>query len=365
MQLPRPRGPISAAVRERLATPHHHRPALSATTGHAVERALVDVVDPITDDDLQLSLCMLYELHYQGFDDVDDALEWAPSLLAVRRQLEHRLESALRTLCPAPSEPPDESVVEALSDLTATDRRPEMSSYLSREGNRQQFEDFLIVRSLQQLKEADAQTWLIPRLTGRAKAALIEIQIDEYGSGRSGRLHSELYAVAMRACGLDSAYGAYLDQIPGHSLAVGNTMTMLGLHRRLRGAAAGYFAAFEATSSIPSQGYADAVTRLRLAADAAIYFSEHVEADAVHEQLAIRNLCGGLVDAEPALADDVLWGARLCMALEDVAADRYLTAWQAGESCLLADPATGRADLAMATDRIDLQGGRHASPSVA
>ncbi len=365
MHLPRPRGPISAAVHDRLATQHHHPSTLSLTTGQAVERALLDVADPVTDDDFQLTLCMLYELHYRGFDGVDDALEWAPSLLAVRRQLEHRLESALRGLCPAPAEPADGLVVQALTDVTATDRRPEMSSYLSREGSREQFEEFLVVRSLQQLKEADAQTWLIPRLSGRAKAALIEIQIDEYGNGRTGHLHSELYALAMRACGLDSTYGAYLDRIPGHALAVGNTMSMLCLHRRLRGAAAGYFAAFEATSSIPSQGYADTVARLGLPAEAAVYFSEHVEADAVHEQLAIRNLCGGLVDAEPALAGDVLWGARLCMALEDLAADRYLTAWQSGQTCLLPDPTADASELAMPTDRIDLQGGRRASPSVA
>src|SRR3712207_8445227 len=43
-------------------------------------------------------------------------------------------------------------------------------------------------RSIYTLKEADPHSWAIPRLTGRAKAALVEIQSDEYGEGRPGRI---------------------------------------------------------------------------------------------------------------------------------------------------------------------------------
>jgi hypothetical protein len=37
---------------------------------------------------------------------------------------------------------------------------------------------------------------------------------------------------------------------------------------------------------------------------------EHVEADAVHEQIAAHDLCGSFAAAEPELAGDVVWGAR-------------------------------------------------------
>ncbi|MFI5428843.1 hypothetical protein [Aeromicrobium sp. UC242_57] len=35
----------------------------------------------LPDNDLDLHICLwaLYELHYRGFDDVDDHLEWQPS----------------------------------------------------------------------------------------------------------------------------------------------------------------------------------------------------------------------------------------------------------------------------------------------
>ena len=55
----------------------------------------------------------------------------------------------------------------------------------------------------------------------------------------------------MDAVGLDATYGAYLDQIPGVTLATVNLMSLFGLHRRLRGAIVGHLALFEMTSSVP------------------------------------------------------------------------------------------------------------------
>ncbi len=56
-------------------------------------------------------------------------------------------------------------------------------------------------RSAYQLKEADPHSWAIPRLSGPPKAALVEIQADEYGGGRPDRMHAELFADAMEALG--------------------------------------------------------------------------------------------------------------------------------------------------------------------
>ena len=50
---------------------------------------------------------------------------------------------------------------------------------------------------------------------GAPKAALVEIQADEYGGGRPERMHARLFADAMDALGLDARYGAYLDRDPG------------------------------------------------------------------------------------------------------------------------------------------------------
>src|SRR5579859_5796467 len=114
----------------------------------------------------------------------------------------------------------------------------------------------------------------------------------------------------MRALGLNSEYGAYLDLIPGVTLATVNLMSLFGLHRRLRGAIVGHLALFEMTSSIPNRRYGDGLRRLGFGGDATLFFDEHVEADAAHEQVAAVDLAGGLARQDPSQAAYILWGAR-------------------------------------------------------
>jgi hypothetical protein len=319
LRLPQPRGPLS----------------------HALVAALRDEADvpsravAADEDDLQLSLWMLYELHYRGFDDVDPAKEWDPPLLAVRRELEERFEADLRTRAGGLVEKAKQEadgVVAQLQWLADQDGAG-MPAYLHRQATREQWEEFLALRSVYHLKESDPHAWVVPRVTAGVKASLVELQYDEFGDGRGDRVHQELFGLAMRDAGLDDAYGAYVDDAPAHVLAVSNAMSLFGLHRRLRGAALGHLAAFEMTSSLPCRRYAQGAARLGLEG-ARLYYEEHVEADAVHEQLAARSICGALVADEPALLDDVLLGAAACLALEHDSAARTLEDWAQGGSGL-------------------------------
>jgi hypothetical protein len=76
------------------------------------------------------------------------------------------------------------------------------------------------------------------------------------------------------------------------------------------------------------------VRRLDLPVPTAWFFDEHVEADAVHEQIAVRDLAGGLVAAEPELAADVLFGAAAALHTDAVVGGRLLEAWSRGASSL-------------------------------
>jgi len=190
-------------------------------------------------------------------------------------------------------------------------------------------------RSAYQLKEADPHSWALPRLYGPPKAAMVEIQADEYGGGCAERVHAALFAKTMDGLGLDSAYGAYLAHVPGSTLATVNLMSLLGLHRRWRGAIVGHLALFEMSSSVPNRRYGNALRRLGADRDTTDFFDEHVTADAVHESIAAVDLAGGLVRQEPELAADVLWGARALSELEGRFARRLLEAWEDGRSSLL------------------------------
>jgi Iron-containing redox enzyme len=302
-------------------------------------------VDVLTDDDLHLTLYLLYELHYRGLPGVDDRWEWSPSLLALRAELEARFERGLR--CAVPLQ--DESVAPEEIDLAlrriSEDDGPSLSRHMRSRATVEQAREFLVHRSAYQLKEADPHTWAIPRLHGAPKAALVEIQSDEYGSGRPEWIHAELFAGAMRALSLDASYGAYLPLIPGITLATVNLMSLLGLHRRWRGAIVGHLALLEMTSSIPNRRYAQGLRRLGFDEEATLFFDEHVTADAVHENVAAVDLAGGLVRQDPALARDVLWGARVLNVLETRWSLHLLGSWERGTTSLLGEVVPAGAEL--------------------
>jgi len=48
---------------------------------------------------------------------------------------------------------------------------------------------------------------------------------------------------------------------------------------------------------------AQGLRRLEMPEEIAAYYDEHVEADAVHEQLAVREICAPLVATEPGLTE--------------------------------------------------------------
>jgi hypothetical protein len=322
MRLPSPRGPISRFVIEALSHPAHEIGALH----------LNEADDPLTGDDVPLALYVMYELHYRSWDGVDDDWEWDPSLLRLRAGLEARMRRALLLAVPAP--PPEDDVAAQITRMVEADDGPSLSRYLARQGTLDQFREFVQHRSAYHLKEADPHTWAIPRLADGPKAALVEIQGDEYGGGRPEWMHAALFARAMRALDLDDTYGAYVDRLPGATLAMVNMMSLFGLHRSSRGATVGHLAVLEMTSSEPMRRYGAALRRLGLGDDATTFYDEHVEADAVHEQIAAHDLAGGLARDEPAVARDIVFGAAAVIALEAAFARRLLDAWGAGASSL-------------------------------
>lgn len=324
-------GPLGELVIEMLDG--DPRSPSSSGEGEAVDDLVAAVADPLADDDLQLALYLCYELHYRGFEGVDPDWEWSPALLTVRQALERSFFDALGAAVSVERTEP-EDVAAALFAMEAADAGPPLSRELERAPDLGRFREFVVHRSLYQLKEADPHSWAIPRLSGGPKAALLEVQSDEYGGGRPERMHSALFAKTMRALGLDDAENAYLSHIPGSTVATVNLMSGLGLRAGRRGAIVGHLAMFEMTSSGPNRRYGNAMRALGFGGEATDFYDEHVEADAVHESIAAHDLAGGLAREEPELAGDILFGAAALLELEARFARHLLGAWEDGESSL-------------------------------
>lgn len=321
--LPAPRGPLSAALFAYL------REKSSTLTCRPVRSR-----DGIGDEDLQLALYCCYELHYRGFEGVAAAREWDPDVLRFRSGLEQAFTEALEGAVPMPRvrDPNDVGVLIDQSIREADG--PSLSSFLLEHGSLADFSEFVIHRSAYQLKEADPHTWAIPRYSGRSRAALVEIQTDEYGRGLPGAAHADLFATTMKALALDPTYGAYLEQLPAVTLATTNLVSMFGLHRRWLPALLGHLALFEMTSVEPMQRYAETIDRHLLGAAARKFYDVHVLADAHHGSLARRHLVGGYLDEQPQDATTLLWGALALSHVEQRFTASLLDAWAEGRSLL-------------------------------
>jgi len=330
--LPVERGPLSGAVIG----------ALTGRFGDLAPIAALDIdlhgsdlhrADPLSDDDFHLALYVCYELHYRGFAGVDEGWEWNPSLIGFRGRLENLFESALRErfghVVPADLADTTSILVEI-----ANQPGPSVSKYLKDRVSLARYREFMIHKSPYQLKEFDPQSWIIPRLEGKAKAAMIEVAFDEYGCGRSDQIHAVLFRNTMEALGLDGRYGAYLDRIPGPTLAPVNLMTMFGLHRRLTGAAVGHLAIGELTSSLSTKRSADGLRKLGFGADATHFFDEHVIADSIHDMITLHDLAGGLADGNPTMAECIVFGAAAGAGLDAMFADYLLGCWERNEPSL-------------------------------
>ncbi len=329
--LPATRGPLTDWLFDVLARP----------SGQAVATPPRAEDDPLYGEDSALALYCLYELHYRGFAGVDEAWEWNPALLAARQDLEVAFESRLRAELPDPGH---HQIPRRLYEICDPgESGPSLSAYLAADGTLEQMREFTIHRSAYQLKEADPHSWALPRLTGRAKAALVEIQADEYGGGRTRDMHQNLFALTMEALGLDAGYHAYLDDLPGVTLATTNLVSFFGLHRRWRGALVGHLAVFEMCSVEPMGRYSAALRRLGYDADARHFYDVHVVADAHHQSVAAEGLAAALVEAEPALAPDVVFGAQALSAVESAFTAHLLRSWAAGQSSLRPDQVTNPA----------------------
>ena len=333
MRLPSPRGPLTTGLFLALR-------GIAPLPTDALVTLVCDADSggtALEDDDVHTALWTAYQLHYTGFDDVDDRWEWDPDLLRVRRALEDRFLAELRfrtaDLVQSALEA-EGSVADRLFAMTEDVEGPALAAYLRRDATREEMLELLVHRSIHNLQESDPQAFVLPRVAGRPKVALAELLYDEFGAGRPEMLHSGIFARGLAECGLDDEPGAYLSAVPAVTLAFMNAMNLLSLHRGHAAAALGHFGAYEATSSVPSRLVVSAVERLGFPASVRAYFDEHVEADAVHEQLALRDICGGLAEADPSIEPDLFFGAAVCL-LTDADVSRHLMdSWSAGRSSL-------------------------------
>ncbi|MFD3696835.1 iron-containing redox enzyme family protein [Streptomyces sp. NPDC058646] len=318
-----PRGPLSAAVTTALLTQTAPSPGLADAVAAAG-------TDP-WGEDLHLALYLLYELHYRGLPGVSDDREWDPALLALRAALEQEFIAALEGAVPR-----GRSVDEAFGpQLTEpANASGSVAAHLAAGGHLWQAREYVALRSLHHLKEADPHAWAVPRLTGRAKAAFVAAEYDAFGAGHPEADRTRLYADLMADLGLDPGDNHYLGHVPAVALARVNLMSLFGLHRAWLGALVGHFACVGTTSPPGSERMVEALTACGAGPAAIRFHAGRATADTVHGQTLRREVIAGLLADEPAREPQIAFGCDATVLLDDRLADHALTAWERGDSAL-------------------------------
>ena len=320
VQLPTPRGPLSEDVFA----------ALAGTPRPLPYSGRLPV--PMSDD-FQVTLWTLQEMAFRPLKGVDAGWEDEASVVALRQTLERAQEGELRaSLFCSPTAAQD--VPEAIKQMVSGNEGPSLSRWMEEHGALAHVREFVMHRAAYQLKEADPHSFVIPRLdAGRAKSALLKIQLDEYGNAEPGQSHAELFAQTIRALEVRPD----IDCIPAVTLRTNTVLNTFASRRRLRGACLGHLAVFEMTSVEPMARYASALRRVldgETATKAARFFDVHVAADGFHQELALDEMLAGFVEQYPCEADEVLFGATAVMAVESDFTRHLLQCWETGNSSL-------------------------------
>jgi hypothetical protein len=292
--LPTPRGPISEFLFAELELGLHEI---------SVRPAVRD--DPIEGDDLHLALFVCYELHARGFEGIDGRWEWEPSLLSLRGALEERFEHAL-CCAVGPIHVDGRTVVEAIDRARTELDSVRAGMHLDPIRARTDLE-LRLLRAPLRTAQADAYAFGILRLPVPAQRHLPAIG-SEARNGRVGpRLAGEPETHGWTERGTRPT--EHLARLPGIALAEANLASLFGLHRRHRGALAGH--------AILAGLSAGGGRKLRR---------------------SCAELAEAVLDAEPELAADLVFGARAAIELERRFRQLTTDRWGRGASPLLEGP---------------------------
>ncbi len=329
LPIPTPRGPVSAALIAVL-TGRVGAPPIVSSFDAQVERAIVASPDMLTDDDLQLALLCFGALDAGGLGRVDARWAVDPLLISVRENLEAALEESLREEVHLPSARLARGAIATGDDIadavTATlegiiddadAARP--FRYLAQHATAAQLREHLVARSIRSvLVDADQR---VVADDATAAASLL------------ARLGDQR---------LQTQRGCYVDVVDVRVLTAVNATAMLSRHDRLRGLFYGLRTTTGSVETSIEAAVVDALGRLG---------KPLLQSDAARGAGAGRaRIAAGLVEAEPALLDDVLLGAAIGVAVERWITEHEVVRWKVGRSALRDCDAIGR-DEVLRADR--------------
>jgi hypothetical protein len=320
--LPWPRGPLSGAVIAALQRP-------AGTLGATPP---ITDADPLSDDDFALAHYLCYEAHFRGL--ADPAWGRDAGLLALRTEMERAFEERLRHEIGHALSGYSFGAVPDLDELIRMSSKPSLSIYLSEYSTIEQFREFCIHCSTRQLKETEVGAFLDEDFFREIDVfATMPPKADDTFDNSPRR--ASLFGSTMTALGLNAAYGSYVENLPGVTLATLNLASMFSQHQRWSTALVGHHAV-SAMTTLEAMGRCnEALTRLGVGPEGRRFYETYATLDTRDECIARDRLVAVLTNAASHLGTDLLFGASAVLLMEQRFAVHVLDAWSQRQSSLV------------------------------
>ncbi len=267
--------------------------------------------DPASHLFLQRTLYKINRLMLFWYDDLGAyENERSAYLLGLRARIEGAWQQ-WETRALAHRALPLESVIEGLRMRAARDvDEPESDGgrYFRDEAPLSAYRRLLEIASLDGLVEASQLSRTLGGVSNGIHATMTRLLLEEYGSGRPMRKHSDFFRAMLDSLGMDGRPEAYFDLVPWEVLVTINHSFLLSDRKRFFLRYVGGLLQTEVSVPASFRPYRAAAKRLRLPAAAMTYWDLHIKEDARHGPWMLNDVALPLAERYPDHAWELLLG---------------------------------------------------------
>ena len=193
--------------------------------------------------------------------------------------------------------------------------------YLAEEATRQDLEFFMRQECSVDPRFDDMLALAQVGISGQSKLEFFHNLSDEMGHGNPERVHTTMFSQVLNYLGIS---GVREDELLWQSLACGNMMTILCLHRVYHHLCIGYLGVTEALVPQRFAKLLQGAKRMEIPEEKLVYHLEHCTVDEEHTQGWLTNVISPAIVENPHAAVDIVLGVLLRLKLSQDYCDAIL-----------------------------------------
>ncbi len=266
--------------------------------------------------DIQKALFYLYNQHVAPVTDAHAINQFHPALLEIRTLLQTAWES--HELAQLPYFPPFEDMpmkvfVHGIKILWQTHRAysHEIFTYMEHEASHDDFIRYICSDYAVSVRFYDLITLSLVGIPEVTRPEVADNFHDEMGSGNAAHTHVQLFRNLLVSLDLETSASSHTSLLGPKGLAGYNLLLKQVMHRKDYFRSIGTLAITELTDPIQNKKFLAGADRVGITNEHFLYYSAHVEIDAVHGDAWIDNVIAPMAELHPERRHEIIQGCWL------------------------------------------------------